>query len=256
MSKRRRIYNVLGVMAVVTGTVLATSGALGSSAAARGGHGNHGGDGPRLTATKVTPEQIAATYRKLPERLRHVGEAYEIARQVASSGKAAELLRIYAATAKYLDLDVARADGFAQLPGPQYCVVNVSGPGAMGYHFLNVANLQQTMQTGVYDTTKPHVLVYVPNGSGGLRLGAVEWAKLDEDQNLATDGDRPAIIGSPFDGPMLGHEPLPDGSWLPIHFDRHMWLYTYNPTGIFNPYNTGVVCPPGDIPPPHPQAAG
>ena len=61
--------------------------------------------------------------------------------------------------------------------------------------------------------------------------------KIDADQNLATDGDRPSIFGVPFDGPMPGHNPT-----MPIHYDLHVWFWEDNPLGEFVPFNPAVSC--------------
>jgi hypothetical protein len=51
-------------------------------------------------------------------------------------------------------------------------------------------------------------------------------SKVDDDQNLATDGDRPSVFGLPFDGPMEGHN-----AFMPRHYDLHVWIWHHNPSG-------------------------
>ncbi len=102
----------------------------------------------------------------------------------------------------------------------------------MGYHYFN-----PMFAFGDPDPMHPPVLVYVPTAKGGRTLGALEWGALDGDQDLATDDDRPSMLGVPFDGPMIGHE---DGE--PIHYDLHAWLFTPNPAGLLAPYNPAVHC--------------
>jgi len=58
------------------------------------------------------------------------------------------------------------------------------------------------------------------------------------DQNLGTDGDRPVLLGQPFDGPMPGH-----GPGMPVHYDLHVWTHKANPAGVFAPWNPKVSCP-------------
>jgi hypothetical protein len=60
----------------------------------------------------------------------------------------------------------------------------------------------------------------------------------DRRSDLATDDDRPSILGVEFDGPMLGHEP-----GQPIHYDLHAWLFEPNPEGVMSPWNPRVTCP-------------
>jgi hypothetical protein len=142
----------------------------------------------------------------------------------------ADLQRARAATLKFRDVDVARAEGYAAAPecaqDPKY--------GGMGIHYTNRA----LVTDGKLEVTKPEILVYEPMPSGKLRLGAIEYFQADADQDLGTSPDRPQLFGMPFDGPMLGHE---DG--MPIHYDLHVWLYRHNPAGLFAMWNPRVHCP-------------
>jgi hypothetical protein len=133
------------------------------------------------------------------------------------------------ATAKYRNPAVAVADGFIPTD------VCASDPklGGMGYHYVNPAN----MMDGVIDPVRPEVLVYVPTRHG-RNLGAVEYLQPDADQDVTTDGDRPSVLGLPFDGPMPGHEP-----GMPVHYDKHLWLWKHNPAGMFTPFNPRIRCP-------------
>ena len=107
-----------------------------------------------------------------------------------------------------------------------------SAAGGMGYHYVNIENVM----AGI-DINRPPVLVYVPTPNGGRTVGAAEWGAIDGDQDLATDDDRPNLLGVPFNGPMLGHE---DGE--PIHYDLHAWLVVANPAGVLAPWNPKVTC--------------
>jgi hypothetical protein len=104
----------------------------------------------------------------------------------------------------------------------------------MGIHYTN----EELIADGQLDVTKPEILVYQPTRRGKLRLGAVEYFQVDDDQDLATDADRPSLFGMPFDGPMLGHD-----AEMPIHYDLHVWLYRHNPAGQFAMWNPRVSCP-------------
>lgn len=117
---------------------------------------------------------------------------------------------------------------------PTDACVALPGVGGMGYHYLSYANIAD----GVIDPAKPEVLVFVPTKDGGRTLGAVEYFQPDADQDLSTTADRPALFGSPFEGPMPGHEP-----GMPIHYDKHVWLYQHNPAGMLAPWNPTVTCP-------------
>jgi hypothetical protein len=118
---------------------------------------------------------------------------------------------------------------------PTTVCTELPGVGGMGYHYLNPT----LAADDVIDPSHPEVLVFVPAGHGRLRLGAAEYFKADADQDLATSPDRPSLFGRhPFEGPMLGHEP-----GMPIHFDKHVWLYAHNPAGELEPWNPRVHCP-------------
>ncbi|MFP5322320.1 MAG: hypothetical protein ACLGIC_10805 [Acidimicrobiia bacterium] len=89
---------------------------------------------------------------------------------------------------------------------------------------------------GRIDPRRPEILLYVPTDAG-LQLAGVEYFKADADQDLATDDDRPRLMGHEFDGPMEGHEP-----GMPVHYDLHAWVYAHNPDGELAPWNPAVSC--------------
>ena len=136
---------------------------------------------------------------------------------------ASTLAAARAATAAFHDPAVALAAGY--LPTDQ-CV-----PG-MGQHWVSPANLAD----GVHDLTKPDVLLYEPTADGP-RLVGLEWIQFDADQDLTTDDDRPSLEGLPFEGPMPGHEP-----GMPVHYDKHLYLWKTNPLGAFSVLNPRVGC--------------
>ena len=133
---------------------------------------------------------------------------------------------IRAATAKYHDIDVALADGYVAVSD---CVE--SPDGAMGVHYMNPA-----LAAAPIDLRHPAFLLYLP-GDDGMRLVGVEYFKADADQDLATDEDRPSLLGHDFDGPMPGHGP---GS--PVHYDLHVWTWAHNPDGMFAEFNPALSC--------------
>jgi hypothetical protein len=147
-----------------------------------------------------------------------------------------ELQKVRAALDKYQDPYVAVRDGYLSTVG---CVhyPKPGGPGrvaypagAMGIHFLNAQLIGP-----VPDPMRPPILVYEPSGDT-LKLVAAEWLI-----PLATGiKERPTLFGKPFEGPMMGHEPLmPAGLH---HYDLHVWLWKENPSGLFSPTNPSVTC--------------
>ena len=141
------------------------------------------------------------------------------------AGSADPLAAVRAATARYHRVDAAVADGY--LPSEE-CAA--SPDGVMGHHYVKPSLM------GVLDPQRPPILLYVP-GEGGLRLAGVEWFQVDADQDLTTTGDRPSLLGRPFDGPMEGHEPE-----MAAHYDLHAWVWANNPAGVFAPWNPSLGC--------------
>ena len=103
--------------------------------------------------------------------------------------------------------------------------------GAMGVHFLNVANIGPKL-----DPAKPQVLVYEPQGDK-LKLVAPEWFMPEQ----AAAGKAPMIFGQTLAGPMDGHEPIMPAALR--HYDLHVWLWKDNPKGVFSSTNAAVSCP-------------
>jgi hypothetical protein len=132
------------------------------------------------------------------------------------------LAAVRQATVQYHDVDAAIAAGYQPV---DECV-----PG-MGYHYVNFS------QFGKLDPLVPDALTYAANSAGQLRLVAAEWFKVDADQNLATDSDRPSLFGKAFDGPMPGHS-----AEMPIHYDLHAYLWQGNPDGVLATFNPNVRC--------------
>jgi hypothetical protein len=141
----------------------------------------------------------------------------------------ADLQAVRAAVSRYHDYANAVADGYSVAGEP--CVA--SPDGAMGVHASNLG----LVRAGVLDPLRPNVLLYMPRKDGTLRLIGVEYMRIDADQNLGTDGDRPSMFGHAFDGPMPGHNPS-----MPIHYDLHVWVLDTNPAGTFAQWNPTIHC--------------
>lgn len=153
-----------------------------------------------------------------------------------------QLAEVRQATAKYHDVSVAEADGFE----PVSPCIEEPGLGGMGVHYLNHDRLDDPV-----DPLKPELLLYVPDGDGGLELVGVEYfvpALVEVDGQLQPWFDEeppaqgfvteaPELFGVTFDGPMPGH-----GPGEPWHFDLHVWLWQANPDGVFETWNRNVSC--------------
>lgn len=144
------------------------------------------------------------------------------------SNRPSSLSRLKHVTGAYHNPRLAFAGGFER---DDFCVE--SPQGGMGFHYGNPARLDL-----VVDRDKPEFLLYAPAPGGERRLTGVEYMKIDADQNLETDDDRPRLFGRRFKGPMPGH-----GPGMPIHYDLHVWLWKDNPRGTFADWNPRVDCP-------------
>jgi hypothetical protein len=157
---------------------------------------------------------------------------------VSDAQMSAELTAAKAALAKYSDPILAIKDGYHSTLA---CIDFPTGakegtieypPGAMGVHFLNIANIGPTL-----DPTKPQVLLYEQVGDKLVLTGA-EWFM---PVPLAA-GKAPTIFGQTLAGPMDGHEPIMPASAR--HYDLHVWLWKDNPKGMFASTNLAVKCEP------------
>ena len=153
------------------------------------------------------------------------------------------------ATAKFHDVDAAMASGYANPAG----IPCVSSPaGTMGVHVVKASLLDQAVIPN-----EPELLLYLPKANGGFKLVAVEYlvpvllrnnttravspwfAKTPWGTGYTQLTQRPTVFGESFEGPMPGHEP-----GMPWHFDKHVWVWETNPTGMFKQWNPSISCPP------------
>lgn len=176
----------------------------------------------RTTVLKVLAGAIAATILLAP--------VSGIAEGGSSSGSLANKLeRLKFVTGTYHNESLALTAGFEAEPG---CAS--SPEGGMGFHYVN----QSRIEDNAVHRDKPEMLLYGKRVGTERKLLGVEFWKVDEDQDLSTDDDRPTLYGRPFDGPMPGHVP-----GMPVHYDLHVWVWKTNPAGLFAPFNPLVTCP-------------
>jgi|GEM_PF-289298 len=125
-----------------------------------------------------------------------------------------ELLQARAATAKYLDFDKAMKDGYAD--------INTFMP-HMGYHYLKAANLDDK-----FDVTRPELLVYRKGNNGKMLLNAVEYAVPRDDKY---PNGVPEVFG------FTGTSDKWEYNAMFNVWTLHAWVWYYNPSGVFAPYN-------------------
>lgn len=119
-----------------------------------------------------------------------------------------ELQQARAATARYLDINNAIADGYIDI------AVDVE---EMGHHYMN-----PNLVDGNFDLKKPELLVYNRDENGKAILDAVEYA-------VPVNLPRPEGFTGSAD---VWNGDNPFSLWL-----LHAWVWAYNPEGVFNPTN-------------------
>jgi hypothetical protein len=154
------------------------------------------------------------------------------------SGNRWDLVRAAVATARFHSTNQASRAGYGPFPEgvPLHeCISSLDNTGAMGFHWLNGNNL-----TANLDPTKPQVLVYAPDRRGDLHLVALEYVVFQTDWIAAHGNTTPMLFGQMFMA-------TPDNNryQIPAFFSLHVWLWKYNPSGLFAPFNPNVSCDPG-----------
>jgi len=138
-----------------------------------------------------------------------------------------------AATARYHDLDVAKANGYALLPDAAgiTCIDN-QPVGGMGVHYAKGSLVGDP----AIDPEHPEALVYAPNAAGKLKLAALEYVVFQEDWD-ATHSSPPSLFGREFD-----LTPFPNRFGLPAFYSLHAWVWEPNSAGLLQPWNPRVHC--------------
>ena len=139
------------------------------------------------------------------------------------------LEKVRTATARYRDINVAKAEGFVQ------ATPCVSGPnaGAMGVHFVLPARVGGNAPVA----DQPQALIYEPTGNGGTELVGVEFIVIAAPWDAAHPGSPPAL-----DGQLLNLVTSPNRYGLPSFYEIHVWAWERNPLGSFADWNTAVTC--------------
>lgn len=147
----------------------------------------------------------------------------------AQPGVIRDLAMAWAATARFRNLERAIAAGYPEdatgcLDFPDGYMA--FGPGAMTTHWINFDYFDDG---GALDVVHPEALQYEPQADGSMRLVSVEYIIPESD--LPRTAEPPVLFGRQ----MLFH---PDfGVWA-----THVWLWKYNPYGIFADVNPNVGC--------------
>lgn len=145
----------------------------------------------------------------------------------AESNDRAGVQALRTLTKQYHDVDKAVADGFV---ATDHCVAHPE-LGGMGYHYINPTRVDGTLKVN-----QPEVLLYRDGPNGEKVLTGAEYLVVDADQDLSTV-ERHQVFGHVLRGPMPGH-----GPGMPVHYDRHAWVWETNPTGTWEDWNPNVSC--------------
>jgi hypothetical protein len=138
--------------------------------------------------------------------------------------------KVHSATARYVELNVALAEGFVP------ATPCVSGPdtGAMGVHFV----LPSRISAGVLNAEQPEALIYEPMANGAMRLVGVEFIVLES----VWAAKNPAGSVPALDGNLLNYIAAPNRFGLPAFYEIHVWAWESNPKGSYADWNTQVTC--------------
>jgi hypothetical protein len=140
----------------------------------------------------------------------------------------------------------ARSQGYVQGSG---CEAHPT-LGGMGHHYVNPRLLGLTAPvggkvngTGTYTGVEPPaVLLYAPDGQGGLELVGIEMLVFAEAWH-AMNKNAPKYRGREYnymaDNPAT---PLDEAHGFMPHYDLHIWLFEHNPSGLYAQWNPAVTC--------------
>lgn len=167
---------------------------------------------------------------------------------VTDAGVLAALAQVRRVTARYHDIDAATADGYAVWSPDPYAAGATcpsSPQGQMGYHRVNIALRGGATDPAAGDATidplQPEMLLYEKRADGQLHLVGVEYIVFQAawEREHGVGAAPPQVFGQPLLA--SSHNFVPSGLSIP-HYELHVWIWTSNPLGIFNPWNPRVTC--------------
>jgi hypothetical protein len=162
---------------------------------------------------------------------------------------------IRAATARFQDEKVARAEGYVAAPGKMCETAGMMGLdgslGAMGVHYFRPDLLgisgppnPRVSGTGTHtDFRKPAILIYEPQADGSMKLVAVENLVFKKAWAAAGNKAAPSFQGKSYDS--MEDDPKTEADEAHMfepHYDLHVWLWRENPRGMFAQFNPEVSC--------------
>ncbi len=154
---------------------------------------------------------------------------------IATAAGGDQLSAVRQATAKFHDIDAAKAAGYelGYLNGAGNRIITgcIASPteGVMGYHYFNKALIDDL----VVDPQKPEGLVYISGPQGKLKLVAVEYVVPGANSNPAGVSTPPSILGIQM------HILVPAVGF----YIQHFWVWSHNPSGMYADWNPRLSCP-------------
>ena len=163
--------------------------------------------------------------------------------------------QVRAATERFKDVKVALAEGYIRDPSDTCDSAEMMGRpaslGAMGIHFFRPDMLgisappnPRVDGNGTHtDFNKPAILIYEPQADGSLQLVAVENLVFQKSWHAAGNTKPPSFHGVEWD--TMQDDPatkIDEAHMFEPHYDRHVWLYRENPSGMFAQFNPNVSC--------------
>ncbi|HJS80952.1 MAG TPA: hypothetical protein VJ748_10030 [Vitreimonas sp.] len=165
------------------------------------------------------------------------------------------LAQVRAATERFQDVNVALAEGYVRDPMNLCDTADMMGRpaelGAMGIHFfrpdlLGIAAPPNPRVDGSgahTDFLRPSILIYEPQADGSLELVAVENLVFLRAWQATGQVDPPSFHGLSYDTMADNvNTPIDEAHMFEPHYDRHVWIYRENPSGVFAQFNPNVSC--------------
>jgi hypothetical protein len=150
----------------------------------------------------------------------------------AASAGQDELAQVRKATAQFHRVEVAQEAGYKlgynEAFPLDHCIAHPTA-GAMGYHYFNIDLINDIS----VDALEPEGAVYAPGPNGQRNLVAVEWIVPKAAWEAAGNTEPPSVLGQPM------HVLNPALGWYILH----AWVWSHNPSGMFEDWNPKVVCP-------------
>jgi hypothetical protein len=154
---------------------------------------------------------------------------------VAGAGGDSDIAIVRQVTARFHDVDAAKAAGYelgyVNGAGNRIITGCIAHPtaGVMGYHYFN----KQLIDDLVVNEQQPEGLVYTSGPEGQLKLVAVEYVVPGAGSNPSGVSDPPTIFGRPM------HILVPAVGF----YIQHVWVWSHNPAGMFVDWNPELSCP-------------